>query len=51
MNKMLLNIKLRYDNCLCKKVDKLSDKFVLQDIIVNHIGNYYLIDRIEYHIR
>jgi hypothetical protein len=47
LNKLLLNIKLRYSNCLSKKVGKITDKFILQDIIVNYIGNYYLINSLD----
>ena len=47
LDKLLLNIKLRHNECLSKKVELISDKFILQDIIVNHIGNYYLIDSID----
>lgn len=47
INTMLLNMKLKHDNCLCKKITKISDKLILQDIIVNNIGNYYLLDSLE----
>lgn len=38
---LLLNIKLKYDNCLCKKRIKRTCKGVVQDVVVNKVGNKF----------
>lgn len=47
LNKILLTIKLKYDNCLCTKIETVSDKIILQDIIHRSIKNTYLIDEMN----
>ena len=47
LNKTLLNIKLKNGDCLCKKMETVSDKIILQDIIHNSIKHIYLIDKIN----
>lgn len=47
LNTLLLNIKLKYNDCLCKKIDNISDKCILQDIIIRYIDNFYLINELD----
>lgn len=47
INNMLLQMKLKHNDCLCQKVTMISDKLILQDIIVNYFKNYYLVDSLH----
>ena len=49
INNVLLNIKLKHDQCLCKKMKLIPDKVIIQDIIKNCMKkeNKYLIDYLD----
>lgn len=47
MDTMLLNIKLKLNNCLAFNNSCISDKFIIQDIIHNNYNKKFLINALE----